>query len=187
MIDSERNQNILARHGLGHQPERLRIDLVALQIHDRQGGHVPALALYHLDHGVDIKRLVQHAIHACPQCLRDQPLQLAMAGHDHSHGFGIDGPYLAQRLDAVHAGHHDVDEHQVIGCLSHALNGGLAAFGCGHNEVFVFEDVAESLPHAGIIIHDENAQPSFGGGRQLLYHVLMLFLRPRLSHESPLP
>src|SRR5262249_21219942 len=75
----------------------------------------------------------------------------------------VEGLDLLQDGDAVDVGQPDVQEHQVDLRRPEGLEG----VGCVRglqDVVLVFQDQAEGIPQAGVVVHDQDDRPDPGGG-----------------------
>jgi hypothetical protein len=79
------------------------------------------------------------------------------AGGDHDDGDVAQAPQAAAQLETVHAGQHDVDQHDVGGIAVESVERLLTAAGLLDRPTLVFERQLHGRADALVVLHRQNA------------------------------
>jgi hypothetical protein len=134
-------------------------------------------------HAIGVERLLENVEGAELRGLHRR-LNRGVAADHHDHGRRVGGAQPSQRLDAIDAGHLDVEKDQMR-AEAVVLAQPIESVRHGVNRVaFVLEQLPERLANAGFVIDDENAT-RFHGGRHGVAssarYAVMRSLRMRMS------
>ncbi len=78
-----------------------------------------------------------------------------MAGdHDDFRGI-LEGANFLQSVEAVDAGHPDIEQDNIEGGFSNQVEAGFAALGSGSGVAFIGEDAGEGIANAAFIVNDQ--------------------------------
>src|ERR1039458_9045163 len=120
----------------------------------------------------------------------DDAVDILAAGGEHEHrDFGFEAE-AAQDFEAIDAGEHDVEHHQIDAGLQGAFQAAVALIGCLHGKAFAAEELAQERGEFGVVIDQQDVHGSNlprGGGRGTLRGFCDRITRPTPWRHRKLP